>query len=122
MQILIIRKGFEAFECNFNNSKGTEAFDSKFKPFEMDSNLSNPISKHSKGIRGIRMQIQTIRMGFGAFECIQVQKWTIRNGLEGFEIKFEPFECDSKFSNANSNHSKVIRSFRMQIRTIQKGF
>ena len=36
--------------------------------------------------------------------------------------KFEPFEKDSKHSNANSNHSKGIRSIRMQIRTIQKGF
>ena len=32
----------------------------------------------------------------------------IRKGLEAFEIKFEPFETDSKHSNANSNHSKGI--------------
>ena len=47
---------------------------------------------------------------------------TIRKGLEAFEFKFEPFEKDSKHSNANSNHSKGIRSIQMQIRTIQKGF
>ena len=29
---------------------------------------------------------------------------------------------DSKHWNANSNHSKGIRSIRMQIRTIRKGF
>ena len=51
------------------------------------------------------MQIQTIGKRFEAFECT-----------------IEPFERDSKHSNANSNHSKVIRSFRMQIQAIQKGF
>ena len=49
--------------------KGLKALDSKFKPFERDSKLSNPISNLSKGIRGIRMQILTIRKGFEAFEC-----------------------------------------------------
>ena len=48
------------------------------------------------------MQILTIRKGFKAFEC--------------------KFERDSKYSNANSNHSKGIRSIQMQILTIQKGF
>ena len=47
---------------------------------------------------------------------------TIRKGLEAFEFKFEPFETDSKHSNANSNHSKGIRRVQMQIRTIRKGF
>ena len=45
---------------------------------------------------------------------------TIRKGLEAFEFKFEPFERDSKHSNANSNNSKVIRIIWMQIQTIQK--
>ena len=44
----------------------------------------------------------------------------IRKGLEAFEYKFEPFEWDSKHSNANSKHLKVIGSIRMQIRAIQE--
>ena len=50
--------------------------------------------------------------------------WTIRTGFQAFdskfkqlEWKFEPFEQDSKYSNASSNHSNGIWSFRMQIRT-----
>ena len=35
------------------------------------------------------------------------------------QTKFEGFERDSKHSYINSNHSKGIRSIRMQIRTIQ---
>ena len=42
MQILIIWKAFEAFEC-------------KFEPFEKDSS--------------VRIQIRTIQKGFEAFEC-----------------------------------------------------
>ena len=61
MQILTIRRGFEAFE-------------SKFKPLKKDSKHSDDNSNHSKGIRRIRMKIRTIRKGFEAFEC-----------------KFEPF-------------------------------
>ena len=45
---------------------------------------------------------------------------TIRKGFEAFEWKFEPLEKDLKNSNGNSNHSKGIRSIRMEIRTIQK--
>ena len=51
-----------------------------------------------------------------------MQVRAIRKGLEAFEFKFEPFERDSNHSNANSNHSKGIRSIEMQIRTTQKGF
>ena len=47
---------------------------------------------------------------------------TIRKGLEAFEFKFELFEMDSKHWNANSNHSKGIRSIQIQIRSIRKGF
>ena len=46
---------------------------------------------------------------------------TIRKGLEPFEFKFEPFEIYSKHWNANSNHSKGIRSIQIQIRSIRKG-
>ena len=53
MQILTIRKGFEAFEL-------------KLKPLKKDSKHSNENSNHSKWIQGIRMQIQIIRNGF---EC-----------------------------------------------------
>ena len=47
---------------------------------------------------------------------------TIRKELESFEFKFEPFEMDSKHWNANSNHSKGIRSIEIRSRTIRKGF
>ena len=56
IQILIIRKGFEAFEC-------------KFEPFERYSKHSNANSNHLKGIRSVEMQIPTIRKGFEAFKC-----------------------------------------------------
>ena len=55
MQIRIIRKGFEVFEC-------------KLLPFERDSKHSNANSKHSKRIQTIRMQILSLRKGFEAFE------------------------------------------------------
>ena len=51
-----------------------------------------------------------------------MQIGTIQTKFEAFEYKFEPFKWDSKNSNANSNHSKGIRSIRIQIWTIQKGF
>ena len=51
-----------------------------------------------------------------------MQILTTRKGFEALECKFEPIEPDSKHSNANSNHSKGIRSIRTQIRTIQKRF
>ena len=98
-----IRKGFEAFEC-------------KFEQFERDT-------KDSNVIRSVRMQIRTIRKIFEVVECkfnhskgirsVQMQFLTIRKGLEGFEFKFEPFERDSKHLNANSNNLKGIRSIRM---------
>ena len=47
---------------------------------------------------------------------------TIPKGFEAFQCKLEPFERDSKNSNANSNHSKRIQSNQMQIQTIRKGF
>ena len=55
MQILIIRKGFEAF-------------DRKLEPFEMDLSHLNANLNHSKRIWSIRMQIRIIRKGFEAFE------------------------------------------------------
>jgi len=51
IQILIIRKGFEAFECNFES-------------FEPKLHHSNANFNHSNGIRSIRMQIRTILKGF----------------------------------------------------------
>ena len=47
---------------------------------------------------------------------------TIRKGFEAFKFNFDTFEKDSKHSNANSKHSKVIGNIRMQIRAIQKWF
>ena len=49
MQMLTIRKVFEAFEY-------------KFQPFERDS-------KHSKIILSFLIQMFTIRKGFEAFKC-----------------------------------------------------
>ena len=47
---------------------------------------------------------------------------TIRKAFEAFECNFEILKRDSKHSNANTNHSKGIRSIRMQILTVQKRF
>ena len=47
---------------------------------------------------------------------------TIRKGFEAFECKFEPFERDSKHSDAHSNRSKWIQKIPIEIGTIQKGF
>ena len=102
MQIRILWKRFEPFECIF-------------VPFEKDLKHSNRNSNYSKGIRNIQMQIRTIWKGFKVFEC----------KFEPFKRDsigiFEPFEKDLKHSNPNSNHSKVIRSIRIQIQTIWKG-
>ena len=89
MQILTIRKGFEALEC-------------KLEPLERDSKHLNGNSNHSKGIQSIRIQILTFQI-----KCfvMQIQK--------GFESNFEPLERDSKHLNANTNHSKGIRSFQI---------
>ena len=43
---------------------------------------------------------------------------TIGTGFKALECKFQPFQQDSKHSNANSNHSNRIRSTRMSIPTI----
>ena len=51
-----------------------------------------------------------------------MQVRAIRKGFEAFECKFEPFERESKGSNANFNHSKGIRSIQMEILTIRQGF
>ena len=56
MQILTIRKVFEALE-------------SKYEPFERDSKHSSANSNHSSQIRSIQMQILTIWKGFEAFKC-----------------------------------------------------
>ena len=39
-----------------------------------------------------------------------------------FKCKLEPLERDMKHSTANSNHSKGIRSIRIEIKTTRKGF
>ena len=91
MQILTIQKGFESFKWKFETN-----------------------SKHwftnSKGIRSIRMEIQTLRTRFEAFECIfkvltiRMQIRSIHTRFETFECNFYPFQRDSKYSNANLNH------------------
>ena len=102
MEIRTIRRRFQKHSItNSNRSKGIRS-----------------ILNHSKGIRGIQIQIQTIGKGFIAFECkfkqfkgirsIRIQIWTIRKGL--------------KHSNPNSNDLKRIRSIRMQILIIRTKF
>ena len=80
MQIRTIRKGFEAFECkfesferdmkhsnaNFNHSKGIRRIRIEIQTTQ--SKRSNENSNHSKGIQSIRIQIRTIRKGFEAFD------------------------------------------------------
>ena len=51
---------------------------------------------------------------------MQIQ--TIWKAFETFESKFEPYKRDSRNLNPKSNHSKGIRSIRMQIITIRKEF
>ena len=104
MQILSIRKGFEGFKL-------------KFEPFERGSKHLNANSNHSKGVRSIPMQIPP-----KGIRIIRMQIRTTRKRLEAFECKFEAFKRDSKHSNVNSNHWLGIRSNRMQIQMIQKGF
>ena len=146
LQIRTTWKWFEVFKCNFeplqrdskhsnpnsNNSKwvqstrmqiqtirkGFKCFESKFEPLERDSKHWNANSNHSKRIRSIRIQIRTNSKRI----WMLIQHQTTRKGFEAFNSKFEPLESDSKHSNANSNHSKEIRSIGMQIPTIRKGF
>ena len=69
MQILIFRKGFEAFEkewkhsnANLNYLKGIQTIQMHIRTILKDSN-------HSKRIRSFRNKIRTIRKVFEAFEC-----------------------------------------------------
>ena len=114
-----------------NIRKGSEAFESKFKPLERDSNHSNANSypsndilsirikncNHSNWIQGIRIQIRTIRKEFEAFESkfdqlVRDSKHSNANSN---------LSKDSKHSNANSNPSNEIRIIRMQIQNLRKG-
>ena len=128
-QILTVRKWFAELEIKFEPFKR----DSKHSNANSnDSNNSTPNSNHSTGIGSIWMQIRTIlkifkdisdihiRMQFLPIRrSIRMQIRTIWKGFEAFKSKFQPYERDSKHSNANSNHSKGIRSIRMQIQTIR---
>ena len=82
--------------------KGFKAFEFKLEPFERDSKSSNANLKH------LNPNLNDLK------------------GFEAFKSKFKPFERDLKHSNLNSNHSKRIRSIRMEnqkeIRTIWKQF
>ena len=49
-----------------------------------------------------------------------MQILTIPKGFEAFKCKLEPFERDSKNSNANFNHSNGIQSIQMKIQTIRE--
>ena len=94
MQILTVRKGLKHSNATFNQSKHSNANSKNLKVFERYSKHSNASSNHSKGIRSVRMQILTIRIGFEAFKC-----------------KFESFEWDSKRLNANSNLRTGFEAF-----------
>ena len=69
MQILTIRRGFEAFEW-------------KFEPLEKDAKHSNANSNHSKGIQRIRIQIRAPWQG------ILMQIGSFLRGFEAIECKF----------------------------------
>ena len=101
MQILTIRKVFEAFKPNSKHSTQIRSTRTIQKGFEAFSNAN---SKHSKEIRSIRIQIRTTSKGFKEFQCT-----------------FKPFEWDSKHSDANYNNSEGVRSIRIQIRTTWQG-
>ena len=117
--IRMIRISFEWFEFAF------EWFESISNGSNLQSNASNA-SNASNPFRIYRICFWVVRIPFEWFEFLFEHLWmqilTIRTGLEKFECKFEPFERDSKYSNANLNHSKKIQSIRLQIRTIWKGF
>ena len=76
------------------------------------------------------MQIPAIRMWLEALECIfepyeedsNHSNANSKQGFESFECEFEPFQRDSNRSKPNLNHSNEIRSIRMQIPNIRKGF
>ena len=106
-----------------------EWFEFAFEWFESISNGSNlhsNASNASNPFRIYRICFWVVRIPFERFEFLFEHLWmqilTIRTGLEKFECKFEPFEKDSKYSIANSNHLKGFWSIRMQITTIRKGF
>ena len=74
---------------------------------------SNANSNPSNEIRSIPIDILAIEKGFEAFVCKLNQSQGIRSNqvqIQTLQTKFEPFERDLKYSNANSNHSKGIRS------------
>ena len=118
MQILTIRKGFEVFECKFEQferiqsiqmqiwtiPKEFKAFECKFEPFESDSNHSNVNSNHLNQIRTIR--IQTKMKGIQSFripiQSIRVQILTIWKVFEAFK--------------RNSKQSKEIQSNRKEFK------
>ena len=62
MQIITIQKGFEAFECKF------EQFQKDLKHSSTNSNHLNASFNYSEGFQSILMQIITIRKLFEAFD------------------------------------------------------
>ena len=92
MPILTIEWDLKHSNANSNHSNGILSFrmpipERHSKHSNANSIGKNANSNHSNGIRTIWMQIPTIRTGLKPFEC-----------------QFQPFEWDSKHSNANSNH------------------
>ena len=89
--------------------------------------FSNANWNHSNQTQSIRMQILTIQKGFEPFERDSKHSNANSNHLKGIRsihgaCKFETFKKDSKHSNENLNPLNEIRSIRMQILTIRKGF
>ena len=69
MQIVTIRTKFIAFKCKFESFEPDSNHSNANSNYsKRDSKHSNANSNHLKGIRSFRIQIQTIRKGFEAFE------------------------------------------------------
>ena len=79
----------------------------------MDSNHSKPNLNHLSEIGSIRKSSKHLK-------GILIIRMRIRTTQTRFRGIFKPFRRDSKHTNANLNHSKMILSIRMQIRGIEK--
>ena len=121
--IPMLRIPFEWFKFEF------ERFESLSSGLNLDSNALTHLEVVRIWIRMLRILFEWFIFAFQCFDSLSSGSnldsnvwnfiWMLWISFEWFE--FEPLERDSKHSNSNLNHSKGIRSIRIQIRTNRKG-